>query len=85
MNAVRTAWCSVCNDAQQSDDIGCLVCEALREKSRPTRAVFMRKRRARLNRSGVCINAISHGSPEPGKTKCTACLVVHRRSNRRAS
>lgn len=41
-----------------------------------------RKRRARLIRMGVCINAISHGPPVPGKTKCQRCIEVHRASNR---
>jgi hypothetical protein len=33
-----------------------------------------------LRLEGCCINGYWHGPPEAGKTKCTACLVAHRRS-----
>lgn len=46
-------------------------------------AECMRARRFRLASAGFCINSKAHGAPEPGKTKCTACLERHRKSNRR--
>ena len=79
------AWCNRCRSSQSVDELGCVVCAAFREKHRPIRARYMTKRRARLKGANTCINGICHGPPEPGKTKCTRCLEVHRRSNRRAA
>lgn len=78
-----TAWCARCCDAQEVDDRGCTVCAELNAKYREAHAAYTRKHRARLRTRGVCINGANHGPPEPGKTKCTACLVVHRKSNKR--
>lgn len=53
------------------------------ERALVKNAERMRGRRFRLASKKLCINGASHGAPEPGKTKCTACLVQHRKSNRR--
>lgn len=76
----RTAWCAVCNDAQECDDRGCIVCAVLREKALEARRPLAKRRRARLVREGVCITARSHGTPMAGHIKCERCVEVHRRS-----
>jgi hypothetical protein len=80
-----TAWCAACDGPQEVDGRGCIACWSLAVKKSAYQAQFMAARRRRLAASGVCINAISHGAPEPGKTKCTRCLEVHRASNRRTA
>lgn len=79
----RTAWCARCDGPQECDERGCTVCAVLREKRVALRALSAARRRARLRADGTCINAISHGPPEEGKTKCMRCLEVHRKSNKR--
>lgn len=76
------AWCICCAGPQTVDDEGCTVCRALRQKHAAVTARRMVRRRARLKAKGVCINAACHGAPEPGKTKCTRCIEVHRKSNK---
>lgn len=78
--ATRTAWCARCSDATECDADGCIACQVLADKYASTRALQMSRRRKRLAREGVCINARSHGSPVPGHVKCAACIEVHRRS-----
>lgn len=61
------------------------IASLLREKYRDKTLACAKSRRARLAALGVCINAISHGPPAPGKRKCERCLEVHRSSNRSGS
>jgi hypothetical protein len=77
------AWCAKCDGPQDCDERGCIVCAVLREKIAPVRSALAKRRRNRLAANDVCINATAHGSPEPGKRKCTRCLEQHRRSNKR--
>jgi hypothetical protein len=53
---------------------------AMRKHVSAYRAEFARKRRQRLKRARLCINAASHGRPKRGHTKCAACVDVHRGS-----
>ena len=82
-------WCPKCEDYSERNERGCVSCATLREKHAHIQerygsyhAAAAMDRRTRLLAANVCINAISHGPPEPGKTKCTRCLEQHRRSNR---
>jgi hypothetical protein len=76
----RIAWCAVCNDAQECDDRGCIVCAVLYEKSLPPRRAIAKRTRARRKAEGVCINGRVHGAPVAGQIKCERCVEVHRRS-----
>jgi hypothetical protein len=60
-----------------------LALERAYERRLASHAERARARRFRLANAGFCINGKTHGAPEPGKTKCTACLEQHRKSNRR--
>jgi hypothetical protein len=44
------------------------------------RRKWARRRRKRLAKMGVCINAIAHGPPKKGRKKCERCIEVHKRS-----
>lgn len=74
----RIAWCPKCDGPSECDERGCIACAILRQKYAPKRAGMAAERRERLKRANVCVNAISHGAPEAGKTKCSRCLEVHR-------
>ena len=85
MQAPVRRRCAKCGPSE-FDVRGCVTCAVLAEKYvgryDALRRLHAAARRSRLIAANVCINAISHGPPEAGKTKCTRCLEQHRRSNR---